>query len=75
MRLKSLLQFIKFLNFQLFYNLFLAIRVRLALSLNNFAKTPDFRFWQKSGGRMSEIIILSEMSGQNDLLNFKFIIG
>ena len=27
---------------------------RLLMSINNFAKTPSFRFWQKSGGRMAE---------------------
>jgi len=36
------------------------------LPLNNFAKTPDFRFWQKSGGIMSEILVLRKMSGQNE---------
>ena len=32
--------------------------LRQVVIINNFAKTPDFRFWQKSGGIMAEMSLM-----------------
>lgn len=35
----------------------IAIRKPAKMPLNNFAKTPGFRFWQKPGGIMAEKLV------------------
>jgi len=32
--------------------------VGLIKVINYFAKTPEFRFWQESGGRLAEVFIV-----------------